>query len=84
MRKIEDDSAMAQHTARTFHMELDELARKITEMSRLVFEQIAASIKALAGRDLEMARGVIASRDTADTMHRDIQEKGILSRWLAT
>ena len=71
---------MAQHTARTFDMELDELARKIAEMGRLVLEQIAGSIKALVGRDLEMARGVIANRNTVDTMHRDIQEQGTRSR----
>jgi phosphate transport system protein len=59
-------------------MELDELARKIAEMGRLVLEQIAGSIKALVGRDLELTRGVIANRDTVDTMHRDIQEKGIV------
>lgn len=70
---------MTQHTSRTFDTELDELARKITEMGRLVLEQIAGSIKALAGRDLEIARGVIANRDTVDTMHRDIQEKGIVA-----
>jgi len=70
---------MAQHTARTFDMELDELARKIAEMGRLVLKQIAGSIKALVGRDLDIARGVIANRDTVDTMHRDIQEKGIIA-----
>jgi len=68
---------MAQHTVRTFDAELDELARKIVEMGRLVQKQVAGSISALAKRDVEMARGVIANRDTVDALHREIQEKGI-------
>jgi phosphate transport system protein len=72
-------TTMAQHTVRTFDVELDDLSRKIVEMGRLVQKQVAGSIIALAKRDVEIARDVAASRHTVDALHREIQESGIVT-----
>jgi phosphate transport system protein len=68
---------MIEHTIRAFDADLQELARKITEMGRLDDEQIAAATEALVKRDKALAERVIAGDDQIDALQREIEEKAI-------
>jgi phosphate transport system protein len=68
---------MIEHTIRAFDADLQELARKITEMGRRDDEQIAAAMEALVKRDNALAERVIAADDRIDALQREIEEKAI-------
>jgi phosphate transport system protein len=70
---------MAQHTVKRFDQDLDQLAREIVDMGHLVQKQVAGSINALAQHEVETAREVMANREAVDALHRQIQEKGIVT-----
>ncbi|HLH97231.1 MAG TPA: phosphate signaling complex protein PhoU [Xanthobacteraceae bacterium] len=70
---------MEQHTVKRFDAELDDLTRKVVEMGRLVEQQVAGAINALAGQDFEIAQSVVMNKDAVDALHREIQEKGIVA-----
>jgi phosphate transport system protein len=67
------------HTTRAFDTDLQELARKVSEMGGLVEKQIADAVQALLQRDAELAEHVIATDPVIDGMQRDIEEKAILT-----
>jgi hypothetical protein len=69
--------AMIVHTTRAFDTALQELARKIVDMGRLDYEQIAAATEALVKCDTALASRVIAADDRLDALQRDIEEKAI-------
>jgi phosphate transport system protein len=68
---------MIEHTIRAFDADLQELARKISEMGRLDDEQIAAAFEALTKRDKALAERVIAADDRVDALQREVEEKVI-------
>ncbi len=68
---------MVEHTIRAFDAELQELARKITEMGRLCDEQIVAAIEALVNRDNALAKRVIDADDRIDALQSEVEEKVI-------
>jgi phosphate transport system protein len=70
---------MTEHTVKAFDDELQGLTRQIGEMGQLVEKQIAGAIGALSGRDVELARRVIAADARVDVMQREVEELAILT-----
>jgi phosphate transport system protein len=68
---------MIEHTARAFDTDLQDLARKVAEMGRLVEEQIAAALVALAKQDTALAKRVIAADDGIDDLQQEIEDKAV-------
>jgi phosphate transport system protein len=68
-----------QHTAKAFDSDLLELARKVAEMGGLSEKQIADAVDALARRDHDAARKVIALDKSIDALQAEIEEKAILT-----
>jgi phosphate transport system protein len=71
--------AMVEHTTRAFDTDLQTLALKIAEMSRLDEAQIRQSIEAIMKRDVALAKSVIAAHDRVDSLQREIEEKAIVT-----
>ena len=70
---------MSEHTAKAFDVDLQELARKVSEMGGLAEKEIADSVDALARRDGALAQRVIATDISTDQLQREIEEKAILT-----
>jgi phosphate transport system protein len=70
---------MSEHTAKAFDLDLQEITRLVAEMGGLVEKQIADSIDALAKRDIERAKVVVASDRAVDGLEREIEEKSVLT-----
>ncbi len=70
---------VTQHTAKAFDSDLTELARKVAEMGGLAEKQIADAVDALARRDHEFARRVIALDKSIDALQAEVEEKAILT-----
>ncbi|MFL6970607.1 MAG: phosphate signaling complex protein PhoU [Xanthobacteraceae bacterium] len=70
---------MSEHTAKAFDVDLQELARKVSEMGGLAEKEIADSVDALAKRDGALAQRVIATDISTDQLQREIEEKAILT-----
>ena len=70
---------LQEHTAKAFDADLHDLARLVAEMGGLAEKQIAESIDALANRDAERARRVVALDPTVDALQREIEEKAVLT-----
>src|SRR5215470_1818937 len=68
---------MAGHTATVFDSELQALSRRIAEMGGLVERQIAEALGALANRDQQRGRRVVAADAAIDLMQRAIEERAI-------
>jgi phosphate transport system protein len=70
---------MSEHTAKAFDFDLQELTRKVAEMGGRTEKAVADAVSALAGRDIDLARRVIANDVSIDTLQREIEEKAILT-----
>ena len=70
---------MSEHTARAFDVDLQEIARKVTEMGGLAEKEIGDAVDALAKRDTALAQRVMAVDLTTDQLQREIEEKAILT-----
>jgi phosphate transport system protein len=70
---------MNEHTTKAFDVDLQEISRMVAEMGGLAEKQIADSIDALAKRDAERAKRVVAADVAIDALQRDIEEKTILT-----
>ena len=70
---------MVEHTARAFDTDLQTLALKIAEMSRLDEAQIRQSIEAIVKRDVALAKSVIAAHDHVNSLQREIEEKAVVT-----
>jgi phosphate transport system protein len=68
-----------EHTAKAFDVDLQALSRMVAEMGGLAEKQIADSVNALARRDGERARRVIAADATIDVLQHEIEEKAVLT-----
>jgi phosphate transport system protein len=69
----------AQHTARAFDTDLEDLTRKVAEMGGLAEKQIADAVDALSRRDHELAKKVVAADAAIDVLQLEIEEKAILT-----
>ena len=65
------------HTARVFDNDLIGLTQMVARMGGLAQKQVTDSIDALARRDPELARVVIAADATVDDLQRQIEEKAV-------
>lgn len=70
---------VSQHTAKAFDADLEELQRKVAEMGGICEKEIADSVAALARRDTELARKVIASDSAVDVLQSEIEDKAVLT-----
>jgi phosphate transport system protein len=70
---------MSTHTLKAFDVDLEELARMVAEMGGLAEKEIADSVTALARRDLDLAKRVIALDPSIDALQRAIEEKATLT-----
>jgi phosphate transport system protein len=70
---------MNEHTAKAFDVDLQEITRMVAEMGGLAEKQIADSVDALAKRDTERARKVVAFDTGLDTLQREIEDKAVLT-----
>ena len=70
---------MNEHTAKAFDVDLQEITRLVAEMGGLVEKQIEDSIDALAKRDIERAKLVVAADAAVDSLQREIEEKTVLT-----
>ena len=78
-RDRKESSMMSEHTARAFDVDLQEIARKVTEMGGLAEKEIGDAVDALAKRDTALAQRVMAVDLTTDQLQREIEEKAILT-----
>ena len=69
---------MNEHTAKAFDVDLQELTRKVAEMGGLVERLVADSVAALARRDVDLAKRVVAADAAVDTLQQEIEEKSVL------
>ncbi len=74
-----DVTPRADHTAKAFDVDLQEITRKVAEMGGLAERQIADAIQALTDRDSDLAERVIATDPTIDAMQHEIEEKAVLT-----
>src|SRR5207248_6467738 len=70
---------MNEHTAKAFDVDLQELTRMVAEMGGLAEKQIADSVDALAKRNGERARRVVAIDANIDELQREIEDKAVLT-----
>jgi phosphate transport system protein len=70
---------MNEHTAKAFDNDLQELTRKVAEMGGLAEKEVADAVAALAKRDTDLARHVVANDAAIDALQREIEEKAILT-----
>jgi len=70
---------MNEHTTKAFDIDLQELLRMVAEMGGLAERQIADSVDALAKRDGDRAKRVVAVDPTIDALQREIEEKAVLT-----
>jgi phosphate transport system protein len=70
---------MSEHTAKAFDVDLQEIARKVTEMGGLAEKEIGDAVDALAKRDTALAQRVMAVDINTDQLQREIEEKAILT-----
>src|ERR1700756_616709 len=70
---------MNEHTTKAFDLDLQEITRMVAEMGGLAEKQIADSVDALARRDAERARRVLAADARIDALQREIEKKAVLT-----
>ncbi len=70
---------MAEHIAKAFDTDLEELNRMVAEMGGLAEKEIADAVHALTRRDLDVANRLIASDAQIDALQREIEERAILT-----
>jgi len=70
---------MDEHTAKAFDVDLQDLSRMVAEMGGMAEKQIADAVDALAKRDGERARRVIAADADIDSLQREIEERAVLT-----
>jgi len=66
-----------QHTTRAFDVDLQVLARFVSEMGGLAEKQIGDSVDALKSHDVALAQRIISLDDKIDMFQREIEEKAI-------
>ncbi|MEX2453480.1 MAG: phosphate signaling complex protein PhoU [Rhodospirillaceae bacterium] len=66
-----------EHTVKSFDEEIDYLNRRIAEMGGLAETQMAAAVRALAGRDSRLAAQVIDDDRRIDAMESDVEATAV-------
>jgi phosphate transport system protein len=68
---------VSDHTAKAFDVDLVKLTQLVAHMGGMAQKQISDAIDALARRDIDLARRVIAADVSIDDMQRQIEEKAV-------
>jgi phosphate transport system protein len=71
--------AMTEHTAKAFDVDLQDLARMVSEMGGLAEKEVAEAVQALATRDTALAQRIVALDSSVDELQRVIEEKAVLT-----
>jgi len=74
----EEGTSMQKHIVASYDEELSGLAQKIAEMGGLAEQNVADSVTALVGRDIEQAHRTIASDERIDKLQQQVEESAIL------
>ncbi|HRK24851.1 MAG TPA: phosphate signaling complex protein PhoU [Beijerinckiaceae bacterium] len=69
---------MVDHTVRAFDIELQDLARRITEMGGIAESMLGRAVEALVKGDLRQAEEVIGTDAGLDELEREVNDKAIL------
>ena len=70
---------VAEHTAKAFDSDLQELTRLVAEMGGLVERMITDSVDALVRRDVPLGKRVVASDAEIDRLQHLIEERAVLT-----
>jgi phosphate transport system protein len=70
---------MDEHTAKAFDVDLQDLSRMVAEMGGMAEKLIADAVDALAKRDGERAKRVIAADVDIDSLQREIEDRAVLT-----
>ena len=70
---------MTDHTTKAFDVDLQEIARLVSEMGGLTEKQIGDSVDALSRQDGPLAQRVISLDSKVDALQREIEEKSVLT-----
>jgi phosphate transport system protein len=70
---------MSEHTAKAFDVDLQDITRMVAEMGGHAEKLIADSVDALAKRDTNGARLVVAADDRIDALQHEIEDKTVLT-----
>ena len=64
---------MPEHTAKAFDADLQELTRMVAEMGGLAEKEIADSVDAIAKRDSDLGKRVVADDERIDALQREVR-----------
>ncbi|HWM45464.1 MAG TPA: phosphate signaling complex protein PhoU [Xanthobacteraceae bacterium] len=70
---------MTDHTAKAFDVDLQDIARLVSEMGGLTEKQIGDAVDALSKQDEPLARRVIEIDAQVDHLQREVEEKAVLT-----
>jgi phosphate transport system protein len=70
---------MTDHTAKAFDVDLQDIARLVSEMGGLTEKQIGDAIDALSKHDHPLAQRVISIDTKVDQLQREIEERAVLT-----
>jgi phosphate transport system protein len=72
-------ASYSEHTAKAFDVDLQDVTRMVAEMGGLAEKQVADAIDALAKRDTERAKRVVAADSAIDSLQHEIEERAVLT-----
>jgi phosphate transport system protein len=70
---------MTDHTAKAFDVDLQDLARLVSEMGGMAEKQVGDAVDALNKQDEALAMRVIAADAKVDALQREIEERAVLT-----
>jgi phosphate transport system protein len=70
---------MTDHTAKAFDVDLQDLARLVSEMGGMAEKQVGDAVDALNKQDEALAMRVIAADTKVDALQREIEERAVLT-----
>jgi phosphate transport system protein len=76
---MSETTIRADHTAKAFDTDLQEITRKVAEMGGLAEQQIADAVQALVDRDVELGERAISIDPQIDALQHEIEEKAVLT-----
>ncbi len=70
---------MSDHIVKSYDRDLENMGRRISEMGGLAEKMLADSMEALINLDSDLAHRVIAADHRLDVLHREIEDKAVLT-----
>src|SRR5947199_6778681 len=78
-RDLKENKMAAEHTAKAFDTDLQELTRLVAEMGGLAERMIVDSVDALIRRDVALGKRVVETDAEIDSLQRLIEERAVLT-----